>query len=77
MPITYTLQFPKNQKGKSPEKDLPFLKTISQVFLAPDIYMFIASAGFGLKISNRNLKDFMASIFQCLRQSSHFTECLK
>jgi len=38
--ISYFLQNCK--KGKPKREDLPLLKTISQVFMASDIYMFIA-----------------------------------
>ena len=38
--ISYFLQNCK--KGKPSEMDLPYWKTISQVFMASDIYMFIA-----------------------------------
>jgi len=40
--VTYIVFLTKLQKDKPSKKDLPSWKTISQVFEASDIYMFIA-----------------------------------
>jgi len=54
-----------------------FEKTISQVFEASDIYMFIAEiTSLGFKISKQNHKNYLALFFQCLRQiTNHW--CLR
>jgi len=40
--IAYIVFLTKLQRGKPDEMDLPLLKTISQVFMASDIYGLIA-----------------------------------
>jgi len=68
MLITYTIKM----KRANPVKMIClYSETISQQLQGSDIYIFIADInGLELMISKRNLKDFMASIFQIRRPLS-------
>ena len=67
----------KIKKDKPCEKDLPLLEKRYYTNLMDMICACMTdSTGLGLRISKRNLKDFMASIFQGSRQKINTLDCL-
>jgi len=59
----YRIISSKKQKGKPHKTDLPSWKTISQVFEASDIYMFIEDIGNSLKIKRQSQMTLAETVF--------------